>query len=49
MERIYKLSNVAETVNMDHITRGYFSIKDLNPSGIRPIGPAHIEALLAST
>jgi putative glutathione S-transferase len=36
---------VAETVNMDHITRGYYSIKALNPNGIRPTGPAHITAL----
>ncbi|MCA2010267.1 glutathione S-transferase C-terminal domain-containing protein [Cereibacter sphaeroides] len=46
MARIYRLSGVAETVNMDHITRGYYSIKALNPTGIRPVGPAHIEALL---
>ncbi|WP_417279571.1 glutathione S-transferase family protein [Celeribacter sp.] len=48
MERIYRLSGVAETVNMDHITRGYYSIKALNPNRIRPTGPAHIEALIAS-
>ncbi len=45
MERIYHLPGVAETVNMDHITRGYYSIKALNPNGIRPTGPAHITAL----
>ncbi|MBY6166189.1 glutathione S-transferase family protein [Pseudooceanicola nitratireducens] len=45
MERIYHLPGVAETVNMDHITRGYYSIKVLNPNGIRPTGPAHITAL----
>ncbi len=45
MERIYHLSGVSETVNMDHITRGYYSIKALNPNGIRPTGPAHITAL----
>lgn len=45
MERIYHLAGVAETVNMDHITRGYYSIKALNPNGIRPTGPAHITAL----
>lgn len=48
MERIYCIPGVAETVNMDHITRGYYSIKALNPNGIRPTGPAHIDALLAS-
>ncbi|THD75731.1 glutathione S-transferase family protein [Thalassobius vesicularis] len=47
MERILRLPGVRETVNMDHITRGYYSIKALNPKGIRPAGPAHIEALLA--
>ncbi|GAA6148941.1 glutathione S-transferase family protein [Pseudooceanicola nitratireducens] len=45
MERIYHLPGVSETVNMDHITRGYYSIKALNPNGIRPTGPAHIAAL----
>ena len=47
MARILNLPGVRETVNMDHITRGYYAIKALNPSGIRPIGPAHIDALLA--
>nr|WP_321506884.1 glutathione S-transferase C-terminal domain-containing protein [uncultured Celeribacter sp.] len=47
MERILRLPGVRETVNMDHITRGYYSIKALNPTRIRPVGPAHIEALLA--
>jgi glutathionyl-hydroquinone reductase len=46
MARILSLPGVAQTVNMDHITRGYYSIKALNPSGIRPVGPAHIQALL---
>ncbi len=27
-------------------TRGYYSIKALNPTGIRPTGPAHITALM---
>ncbi|MBS8228510.1 glutathione S-transferase family protein [Vannielia litorea] len=48
MARIYRLPGISETVEMDHITRGYYSIKALNPNGIRPTGPAHIEALLAS-
>lgn len=47
MARIYRLPGMRETVNMDHITRGYYSIKALNPLGIRPTGPAHIEALIA--
>ncbi|WP_319568921.1 glutathione S-transferase family protein [Cohaesibacter marisflavi] len=46
MERILRLPGVIDTVNMDHITRGYYSIKALNPNGIRPTGPAHVGALL---
>lgn len=38
--RILALPGVAETVNIDHIKRGYHSIKTLNPSGIVPKGPA---------
>jgi len=48
MARIYRLPGIRETVNMDHITRGYYAIKALNPTRIRPTGPKHIEALLAS-
>lgn len=48
MERILNLPGVIDTVNMDHITHGYYSIKALNPLGIRPTGPAHIEKLLAA-
>lgn len=48
MERIYRLPGIRETVNMDHITRGYYAIKALNPTGIRPTGPQHIEDLLTS-
>lgn len=46
MERILRLRGVIETVNMDHITSGYYSIKSLNPTGIIPTGPAHVEELL---
>jgi putative glutathione S-transferase len=38
--RIHALPGMAETVNIDHIKRGYYSIKTLNPSGIVPKGPA---------
>ncbi len=48
MERILRLPGVADTVSIDHITAGYYSIKDLNPAGIRPIGPKHIEELMQS-
>lgn len=33
------LPGVSETVNIDHIKRGYYSIKALNPTGIVPLGP----------
>lgn len=46
-QRILDLPGVRETVNMDHITRGYYSIKALNPTGIRPVGPAHLARALA--
>src|SRR5690606_24417945 len=37
--RVHELPGVAGTVNIDHIKRGYYSIKALNPTGIVPIGP----------
>ena len=39
LERIYTLPGVAETVSIDHIKQGYYSIKTLNPNGIVPAGP----------
>jgi putative glutathione S-transferase len=30
---------VRQTVNIDHIKQGYYSIKSLNPNGIVPTGP----------
>jgi putative glutathione S-transferase len=33
------IPGVRETVNLDHIKRGYYSIKALNPTGIVPTGP----------
>jgi glutathionyl-hydroquinone reductase len=33
------LPGIRETVNIDHIKRGYYSIKALNPNGIVPLGP----------
>ena len=39
LERFYALPNVAETVRFDHIKRGYYSVRALNPSGIVPVGP----------
>lgn len=42
MHRIYALNGIADTVNLDHIKAGYYSIKALNPTGIVPVGPASI-------
>lgn len=39
LTRVYALPGVAETVSIDHIKRGYYSIKSLNPNGIVPLGP----------
>ncbi|MBY0350496.1 glutathione S-transferase C-terminal domain-containing protein [Tabrizicola sp.] len=47
MARILRLPGVAATVNLDHITRGYYSIKALNPNGIRPTGPAYLTRLVS--
>lgn len=41
--RVLNVPGVLETVNIDHIKAGYYSIKALNPSGIVPAGP-HLEA-----
>lgn len=40
LERMLAVPGVASTVNIDHIKRGYYSIKTLNPTGIVPLGPA---------
>lgn len=45
--RMLALPGIRGTVNMDHIIAGYYSIKALNPKGIRPAAPAHVSALLA--
>lgn len=49
MERMLRLPGVHETVNIDHIKAGYYSIKALNPGGIVPSGPDHVAALMAAT
>jgi glutathionyl-hydroquinone reductase len=48
LERILAVPGVAETVNMDHILHGYYSIRALNPTGIVPKPPAHVAAWLAA-
>lgn len=37
--RVLGVPGVRETVSIDHIKRGYYSIKALNPNGIVPVGP----------
>jgi len=37
--RVLNLPGVRETVSIDHIKRGYYSISSLNPNGIVPLGP----------
>lgn len=39
LQRLLALPGVKETVNLDHIKAGYYSIKALNPNGIVPLGP----------
>ncbi|WP_333815865.1 glutathione S-transferase family protein [Tabrizicola sp.] len=48
MKRILRLPGVAQTVNLDHIKAGYYSIKALNPLGIVPAGPEHVTRLIGS-
>ena len=48
MARVLRLPGVCETVDLDHIKAGYYSIKALNPSGIVPVGPKHVTDLLES-
>ncbi|MDZ4395289.1 glutathione S-transferase family protein [Cypionkella sp.] len=40
MLRILNLLGIRDTVSIDHIKRGYYSIKTLNPLGLVPVGPA---------
>jgi putative glutathione S-transferase len=37
--RVLDWNGIRETVSVDHIKRGYYSIKSLNPNGIVPLGP----------
>ena len=40
IEAMLAIPGIAGTVSLDHIKRGYSSIKSLNPSGLVPLGPA---------
>ncbi|SIS54972.1 glutathione S-transferase family protein [Phaeovulum vinaykumarii] len=46
LARMLAVPGLRETVDMDHITRGYYAIKALNPTGIVPTGPAHVARLM---
>ncbi|WP_323013407.1 glutathione S-transferase family protein [Devosia sp.] len=39
LETVMAVPGIRETVNIDHIKAGYYSIKALNPNGIVPLGP----------
>ncbi|MGO4568534.1 glutathione S-transferase family protein [Rhizobium sp. 2YAF20] len=39
LNRLLSVPGIRETVSIDHIKRGYYSIKALNPSCIVPLGP----------
>jgi putative glutathione S-transferase len=39
LARVLDVPGVRDTVSIDHIKRGYYSIKALNPKGIVPLGP----------
>lgn len=40
LSAVIAVPGIADTVSIDHIKAGYYSIKALNPNGIVPIGPA---------
>ncbi|TNM64012.1 glutathione S-transferase family protein [Aliirhizobium smilacinae] len=49
LRRMLSTPGIAETVSIDHIKRGYYSIESLNPPKIIPVGPAlEFEDLLPS-
>jgi len=37
--RVLAIPGISDTVSIDHIKQGYYSIKALNPNGIVPVGP----------
>jgi len=45
-ERMLSFPGVAETVSIPHIKAGYYSIKALNPNGIIPEGPTHVDQMM---
>ncbi len=43
LKSMLSVSGVRETVDIEHIKQGYYSIKALNPNGIVPTGPGMSE------
>ena len=43
--RMLAVPEIRETVSMDHIKQGYYSIRALNPNGIVPLGPESAQCL----
>ncbi|MGP8120884.1 MAG: glutathione S-transferase family protein [Xanthobacteraceae bacterium] len=39
VRRLLDIPSIRETVSIDHIKRGYYSIRAINPTGIVPLGP----------
>jgi putative glutathione S-transferase len=39
LAKILAIDGIADTVNLQHIKHGCYSIKALNPAGIAPLGP----------
>lgn len=39
LKHMLEIPGIRETVNINHIKQGYYSIKALNPKGIVPVGP----------
>jgi putative glutathione S-transferase len=39
LERLMAVPAFRDTFNLDHIKRGYYTIRRLNPTGIVPLGP----------
>jgi putative glutathione S-transferase len=39
LKRVLDIPGIRDTVSIDHIKKGYYSIRSLNPNGIVPDGP----------
>ena len=47
LRELYQYPKVAETINVAHFVRGYYSIPGINPTGIIPRGPQGYHEALA--